>query len=62
MISRSCEVVLIDSLGSEKLKHSMPYGAKLYVNEGELVKIGDKVAEWDPYTLPIITEKSGTIS
>uniref|UniRef100_A0AAU7YMF8 Multifunctional fusion protein n=2 Tax=cellular organisms TaxID=131567 RepID=A0AAU7YMF8_9RICK len=62
VISRSCEVVLIDSLGSEKLKHSVPYGAKLYVNEGELVKIGDKVAEWDPYTLPIITEKSGTIS
>ncbi|OWZ24963.1 DNA-directed RNA polymerase subunit beta/beta' [Wolbachia endosymbiont of Wuchereria bancrofti] len=61
-ISRSCEVVLIDSLGSEKLRHSVPYGAKLCVDEGQSVKIGDKIAEWDPYTLPIITEKTGTVS
>lgn len=62
VISRSCEVILIDSLGSEKLRHSVPYGAKLYVDEGQSVKIGDRVAEWDPYTLPIITEKTGTVS
>ncbi|MDD9336305.1 MAG: DNA-directed RNA polymerase subunit beta/beta' [Wolbachia sp.] len=62
VISRSCEVVLVDSLGSEKLRHGVPYGAKLYVNEGDSVKIGDKVAEWDPYTLPIITEKTGVVS
>ncbi|NSM56564.1 DNA-directed RNA polymerase subunit beta/beta' [Wolbachia endosymbiont of Atemnus politus] len=62
VISRACEVVLIDSLGSEKLRHNVPYGAKLCVDEGRSVKIGDKVAEWDPYTLPIITEKTGTVS
>ncbi|QKX02465.1 DNA-directed RNA polymerase subunit beta/beta' [Wolbachia endosymbiont of Dirofilaria (Dirofilaria) immitis] len=62
VISRSCEVILIDSLGSEKLRHSVPYGSKLYADEGQSVKIGDKVAEWDPYTLPIITEKTGTVS
>ncbi len=54
--------MLIDSLGSEKLRHSVPYGAKLCVDEGQSVKIGDKIAEWDPYTLPIITEKTGTVS
>ena len=62
VVSRSCEVTLVDSLGSEKLRYSVPYGAKLFVNEGESVKIGDKVAEWDPYTLPIITEKTGVVS
>ncbi|WFW29558.1 MAG: DNA-directed RNA polymerase subunit beta/beta' [Wolbachia endosymbiont of Menacanthus eurysternus] len=62
VISRSCEVVLIDSFGSEKLKHSVPYGATLYVNEGQLIKVGDRIAEWDPYTLPIITEKTGIVS
>lgn len=62
VISRSCEVVLLDSLGSEKLKHSVPYGAKLYVDESGSVKMGDKVTEWDPYTVPIITEKTGTVS
>ncbi|MGL9682277.1 MAG: DNA-directed RNA polymerase subunit beta/beta' [Wolbachia sp.] len=61
VISRSCEVILIDSLGSEKLRHSVPYGAKLYIDEGQSVKIGDRVAEWDPYTLPIITEKTGRV-
>ncbi|MBD0391503.1 DNA-directed RNA polymerase subunit beta/beta' [Wolbachia endosymbiont of Pentalonia nigronervosa] len=62
VVSRSCEVILVDSLGSEKLRYNIPYGAKFYVAEGESVKIGDKVAEWDPYTLPIITEKTGTVS
>ncbi|MBV0899181.1 MAG: DNA-directed RNA polymerase subunit beta/beta' [Wolbachia endosymbiont of Fragariocoptes setiger] len=60
--SRSCEVILVDSLGSEKLRYSVPYGAKLYFSEGESIEIGDKVAEWDPYTLPIITEKTGVVS
>ncbi|MDN5247776.1 MAG: DNA-directed RNA polymerase subunit beta/beta' [Wolbachia endosymbiont of Tyrophagus putrescentiae] len=62
VVSRSCEVILVDSLGSEKLRYSVPYGAKLYVSESESVKIGDKVAKWDPYTLPIITEKTGVVS
>ncbi len=61
VVSRSCEVILVDSVGSEKLRHSVPYGSKLYVDEGDSVKIADKIAEWDPYTLPIITEKTGTI-
>ncbi|WCR54309.1 MAG: Bifunctional DNA-directed RNA polymerase subunit beta-beta' [Wolbachia endosymbiont of Ctenocephalides orientis wCori] len=62
VISRSCEVILVDSLSSEKLRHSIPYGAKLYVAEGDSVKISDKIAEWDPYPLPVITEKTGTVS
>ena len=37
----------------------MPYGAKLLVDEGDEVEKGQKLAEWDPYTLPIITEKEG---
>ena len=37
----------------------VPYGAKLLVDEGAKVKRGDKLVEWDPYTLPIITEVSG---
>ncbi|UWI82988.1 DNA-directed RNA polymerase subunit beta/beta' [Wolbachia endosymbiont of Howardula sp.] len=61
VISRSCEIILVDSLGSEKLRYSIPYGAKLYVNADDLVKIGNKIAEWDPYTLPIITDKTGIV-
>ena len=37
----------------------IPYGAKLYCDNDEDVKKGKKICEWDPYTLPVIAEKSG---
>lgn len=61
VMSRSCEIVLLDSVGNEKMRHNIPYGARLYVNDGQFVKITEKIAEWDPYTMPIITEKTGII-
>ena len=36
------------------------YGAKIKVEHGKPVKSGDLIAEWDPYTIPILTEVSGT--
>jgi DNA-directed RNA polymerase subunit beta' len=62
VMSRSCEVLLIDGKGQEKARHKVPYGARLAVDDGYMVKKGQKVAEWDPYTIPIITEKAGKIS
>jgi len=61
VMSRNCELVLEDAQGREKARHRVPYGAKLFVDDKEMVKKGQKMAEWDPYTLPIITEKSGVI-
>ena len=40
----------------------IPYGAKLYCDNDEDVKKGKKICEWDPYTLPVIAEKSGVAS
>ncbi len=51
VMSRNCEVVLLDDLGREKARHRVPYGTKLLAKEGEMVKKGQKLAEWDPYTL-----------
>jgi DNA-directed RNA polymerase subunit beta' len=63
VMSRNCEVVLTDPIsGRERARHRIPYGAKLLVDEGKAVSKGTKLAEWDPYTLPIITEKNGAIS
>ena len=39
----------------------MPYGSRLLVEDGQKVKAGDKLADWDPYTMPIITEKDGIV-
>jgi DNA-directed RNA polymerase subunit beta' len=62
VMSRSCEVLLVDDKGIEKARFKIPYGAKLNVDEGDKVSKADKIAEWDPYTIPIITEKSGKVS
>ncbi len=59
VMGRNCELVLIDDNGRERARHRVPYGAKLLVDEGAQVKKGQKLAEWDPYTLPIITEREG---
>src|SRR4029077_16379623 len=36
-------------------------GAKLKVKDGEVVKSGQMLAEWDPYTIPVLTEASGAV-
>jgi DNA-directed RNA polymerase subunit beta' len=59
IMSRNCEIVLVDDNGREKARHRVPYGAKLLTDHGTKVAKGQKMAEWDPYTLPIISEKDG---
>ncbi len=61
VMSRNCEVVLIDANNRERARHRIPYGAKLFVKDKQEVSKGDKLAEWDPYTVPIITEKAGVV-
>jgi DNA-directed RNA polymerase subunit beta' len=45
----------------ERERYRIVYGAKLKKKDGARVKAGDLLAEWDPYTLPILTEVSGTV-
>ena len=61
VMSRSCEILLIDDKGQEKSRHKVPYGSRILVDDGDKVTKGQKMAEWDPYTIPIITEKTGKI-
>jgi DNA-directed RNA polymerase subunit beta' len=61
VMSRNCEVALVDANGRERVRFRVPYGAKLLVKDGEAVTRGQKLAEWDPFTLPIITEMGGTV-
>jgi len=59
VMGRSCEIILTDETGRERARHKVPYGARLLVDEGDKVKRGDRIADWDPYTVPIITESEG---
>jgi DNA-directed RNA polymerase subunit beta' len=61
IMSRNCEIVLSDDKDRERARFRVPYGARLLVEEGQTVTRMQKLAEWDPYTLPIITERAGKI-
>ena len=56
VMSRNTELALLDEAGREKARHRLPYGAKILADEGTAVTKGQRLAEWDPYTMPIITE------
>jgi len=61
VMSRNCEIVLVDEKERERARFRVPYGARLLADEGATVSRGQKIAEWDPYTLPIITESAGSV-
>ena len=60
VLSRSSEMLILDEQGREKARYRLQYGAKLLKKDGKKVKAGDILVEWDPYTIPIVTEKDGT--
>jgi DNA-directed RNA polymerase subunit beta' len=60
-MGRSVVIAIMGSDGVERATHRIQYGAKLRVDEGDKVKRGQRMAEWDPYTRPILTEVDGTI-
>ena len=61
VISRSGVLSIEDSKGYEREKCPVVLGARLNVKEGDKVKKGKMLAEWDPYTNPIISEVSGAV-
>ena len=61
VMGRNMQLAIMDGDGAERASHKLGYGSKLHVNDGVQVARGDKLFEWDPYTLPIIAEKAGTV-
>ncbi len=61
VMGRNTEIILMDAKGKERAAHRVPYGARLLIENNAKVKTGDKLAEWDPFTMPIITEKDGVV-
>ncbi|MDE4193415.1 DNA-directed RNA polymerase subunit beta' [Phaeobacter gallaeciensis] len=60
VVGRNMKLIIQDEHGEERASHKLGYGSKLFVTDGQSVARGDKLFEWDPYTLPIIAEKPGT--
>jgi DNA-directed RNA polymerase subunit beta' len=62
VMGRNMAVLILDEAGKERATHRVTYGSRIYVDDGDKVKRGQRVAEWDPYTRPIITEVEGRVA
>jgi DNA-directed RNA polymerase subunit beta' len=60
-MNRNGLIAIVDEKGREKERYHVVYGARLRVEENQPVKLGELLAEWDPYTFSILTEVGGTI-
>ncbi len=61
VMNRNGEIAIMDETGRERRRYSVIYGATLKVKDGQKVKEGDLLAEWDPYSIPVLTEVSGRV-
>ncbi|HYA11559.1 MAG TPA: DNA-directed RNA polymerase subunit beta' [Thermodesulfovibrionales bacterium] len=62
VMNRNGSIAIADSKGREKEKYSVVYGAKLLVENGQKVEVGQRLVEWDPYSTPILTEIGGKVA
>ncbi len=62
VMGRNTQISLEDDNGRQFAVHKIPYGAKIFYDHDDKVKKGEKICEWDPYTLPVIAEKNGFVS
>jgi DNA-directed RNA polymerase subunit beta' len=60
-MSRNMQITILDPKGAERASHRITYGARLKVDDGAMVKRGDRLAEWNPNVLPILTETDGIV-
>jgi DNA-directed RNA polymerase subunit beta' len=60
-MGRSMAVAIVDQTGKELASQKISYGARLLVDDGDTVERGARLAQWDPYTRPILTEVNGII-
>ncbi len=62
IMNRNGFIAVQDDKGREKERYSVVYGAKVKVQDGDQVSLGQVLVEWDPYTFAILTEIGGTVS
>ena len=61
-MNRNGRIAIYDETGREKERYSVVYGAKIKVGDGGSVAAGQKLVEWDPYSMPMMTEAGGRIA
>ena len=61
IMNKTGEIIVKTELGVEKERYPAVYGARIFFKEGDEVKVGDRVLEWDPFAIPILTEVTGKV-
>jgi DNA-directed RNA polymerase subunit beta' len=61
VMSRNGEIHVLDEEGRSRGKYPVPYGAHLKLEDGKEIKKGERIAEWDPFSIPILAEVDGTV-
>jgi DNA-directed RNA polymerase subunit beta' len=60
-MGRNMQIAIVDPKGQDRAAYRITYGAKLKVDEGVMVKRGDRLAEWNPNSLPVLTDTDGIV-
>ncbi len=61
-MNRNLSVVIVDQDGTERATHRIPFGARVKVDDGQKLVRGQRIAEWDSYSRPILTEVDGHVA
>ena len=62
VMGRNTELSIQDENELQVASYKIPYGSKLFFQNGDKIKKNSKICEWDPYTTPVIAEKSGIVN
>jgi DNA-directed RNA polymerase subunit beta' len=62
VMNRNAKIAIVDESGREREKYPVVYGAKIKIKDGDRVELGQKLVEWDPYSLSILTEVGGRVA
>ncbi len=60
-MNRNGEIAIYDETGREKEKYALTYGAQINVKDGQMIKSGELIAEWEPFASPVLAEAEGKI-
>ena len=61
VLNKIGELIVKDARGVEKERYPVVYGSKIFFKQGQEVSVGDRVLEWDPFAIPVLTEVSGIV-
>ena len=61
IMNKTGEIMIKTDAGAEKERYPAIYGATIFFKDGQAVAVGDRILEWDPFAMPIMSEVAGTV-